>query len=375
MKNLFIKSLSLAALAALFASCAKETQEPGNNAPIVNDGPTGTIGFHFKTEGIQDAGISRTVPYEYAKDNFRILAFKKQDNGNDYVFLKEVPLDGMSYKNSTLDGTAELPIGEYKFVPTYNLKNPAGYTFPEMTGQPLSESLAITHTAGSLPAVYAESRQYADLPSYVLGTTSSPNQTVSSNMTRSVSRIDVLFVNADKDETTGKYTPKAGDHIFGGQLPASVKMKLTGLNPSLSLTGRCLTEGATPFDTQYLVPDLANYITIGTGEAMEVGTDQFKDYDNVLPENIISGSAHMHGAYVIPNEDETGTVGLELEITPKSGTSRTITIPVKLPVQRNKVTLVTVYVRTGNVFTTNVDYNVTVDTVWDGTHHAETEIN
>lgn len=375
MKKFFIKTFIFAALTAALASCAKDNEPQATPEPEITNGQTGTINFKFETKGLSDTEGTKTVPYQYAKDNFRILAFKKADKGNDYVFLKEVPLDGMQYSGSTLDGTAELPIGEYKFVPTYNLNAPVCFTFPELTGMPLAEELAITHTSGSLPAIYAESRPYAELPSYVLGTTSNPNQTVTSSMTRSVSRIDVLFIRADKDETTGKYTPKTGEHIFGGDLPASVTMKMTGLNPSLSLTGRCLTAGATPFDTDYAVPDLDTYITMGSGTEMEVGTDIFSDYDNVRPENIISGSAHLHGAYVVPNEDATGTVGLEMVLVPKTGTSRTITVPVKLPVQRNMVTLVTVYVRSGNVFTTNVDYNVTVDTVWEGTHATDTEIN
>lgn len=378
MKKLSAQLFFLSAFAVTLASCAKDDEPagPGGAAP---DGTKSTVNFSFRTDGLSGSNRTRTVTYDYSKDNFRIFAFKKDDNGSEYVYLQEVPLDGMNYATAsgTLSGTAQLPIGEYKFVPTYNLHNPVGYTFPAMAGQTLSDDIAVTHTAGSLPAVYADTRTADQLTSYVLGTTSAPNQTVTATMKRSVSRIDVMFVRADKDAATGVYTPKKGDHIFGGTLPASVTMKFTGLNNSLGLTGRKVTPAAGPatFNTDYGVPDLATYITMGTGEATAVGTDGYAGYDNVQPADIIGGSAHVHGAYVIPNDDNTGTVGLELVIVPQSGTTRTITIPAPLPVQRNMVTLVTVYVLTGNVFTTNVDYEVTVDTVWDGTNGSETEIS
>ena len=44
-------------------------------------------------------------------------------------------------------------------------------------------------------------------------------------------------------------------------------------------------------------------------------------------------------------------------------------------VERNKATLIRIYVLGENVFTTGVDFEVEVDTVWDGSNFVDGEID
>ena len=97
--------------------------------------------------------------------------------------------------------------------------------------------------------------------------------------------------------------------------------------------------------------------------------------ENVQPADIISGSAHLKGTYLIPNPDNTATTGFSMQLTSGEGSARTIALRDKIPVERNKATLIRIYVLGENVFTTGVDFEVEVDTVWDGSNFVDGEID
>ena len=91
----------------------------------------------------------------------------------------------------------------------------------------------------------------------------------------------------------------------------------------------------------FQIPDLTNTVTHGTSiEDTKVGTPDFLTYDNITSENIKKGSAHVHGAYLLPFDEAKTTTGVTLVLTNGLGIQRTISVPDKLPLERNKVTLI-----------------------------------
>ena len=91
--------------------------------------------------------------------------------------------------------------------------------------------------------------------------------------------------------------------------------------------------------------------------------------------DIVAGSAHLKGTYLIPNADNAATTGFSMQLTSGEGSARTIALQDKIPVERNKATLIRIYVLGENVFTTGVDFEVEVDTVWDGSNFVDGEID
>lgn len=304
----------------------------------------------------------------FTADEFRILLFKNTQTG--YVYAGEIPSEGLQYDGTTLTGTAQLPAGEYKFLPSYGLMNPGNYAWPELDGATLDDALFVTHTAESFPEAYMLNCSLDAVPSCPV-TLDGPKQTVNTKLRRAVSRVDVLFLRADKDSTTGIYTEKQGDDVFGPEKLAGVKFAYTDANSRLGLSGEKV-EGV--FDTEHTLPSAAEAVTMGTGTSTTVGADGY-DFNHVLPADIVAGSAHLKGTCLIPNADNTATTGFRMELTSGEGTIRTVDLTEKIPVERNKATLIRVYVLGDNVFTTGVDFEVTVDTVWDGSTFVDGEID
>ena len=299
---------------------------------------------------------------------FRILAFK--NTGPDYVYIQDIPLGGMNFDGTALTGTVQLPAGDYKFLPSYGLVTPGNYTWPDFTDATLSDALYVTHTGENFPAAFMLNTPLDAVPSYTISL-DGPQQTVSATLRRAVSRVDVLFIRAEKDAATGVYTEKAGGDVFGPEKLAGVKLAYTGANSRLGLSGEKVS-GLT--DVSHTIDTPADVVTMGTGESTVVGADKY-DFENVQPADIISGSAHLKGTYLIPNPDNTAATGFSMQLTSGEGSARTIALRDKIPVERNKATLIRIYVLGENVFTTGVDFEVEVDTVWDGSNFVDGEID
>ena len=150
-----------------------------------------------------------------------------------------------------------------------------------------------------------------------------------------------------------------------------MNLAYTGANSRLGLSGEKVSGLS---DVSHTIGTPADVVTIGTGESTVVGADKY-DFENVQPADIISGSAHLKGTYLIPNPDNTGTTGFSMQLTSGKGSARTIALRDKIPVERNKATLIRIYVLGENVFTTGVDFEVEVDTVWDGSNFVDGEID
>lgn len=374
----------LAVLLAGLVACSDDQTVNTNGSSV--DGETTTVNFEMNANVGNYSAISRAVKLpDFENNNFRIMAFKKAPEGTvnagKYLYAQDIATGAMSLTSTKLSGEVRIPVGEYKFVSTYGL-NSGGFGLPELTAQTeLNDDINITHnTIDGSSVVFLENGTFDKLKSYRLGLDSKANENVTASLTRAVSRVDLLFIQATKN-ADGNYT-EAPDlsvtDVFGGQLD-NIQMQFTNLNKNVNLLGeRNSAKAPTLFNGNLTVQHLEKAVTIGTAAAgaTKVGTSDYKNYDNIVPEDIQKGSAHVHGAYVLPFEKGEIKTGLTLALKNKIGDVRTIEIPDILPLERNKVTLVKIRVLTGTVFHTNAQFEVTVDTAWlDNANTIEGEIN
>ncbi len=350
----------------------------------------GTASVEFQTNTFlpKSPVLSRSFAPEISKANFRILAFKKNSDGA-YVYTQDVPTENMQLADNVLSGRAVLPVGEYKFIPTYGAIRTPAFSWPALGAETtlLTDTLGFVHAAvDGTSVMFLETRHFNDLPSYAVGLTAATTDNVYSTVKRAVARVDLLFLHVKKN-ADGSYTEVSrGTDVFGGSLPQNVEMRFRDLNRKISLTGEN-TSGEKPFstfDAVYTVKDMPRAVTIGKGAATLLGTEKFINYDYVTPADLRTGAAHVQGAYVLPYPKSILQTALTIILTNSSGKQRTIEVPAKLPLERNKVTLVKIYLLVGDgggdeggnvdpggdeggeVFDANVHFAVTVDTHWDG---------
>lgn len=374
------KTYLVMALLAGLASCSDDATVDKNMLP--DDGETTTVKFEMKANaGNYYSPLSRTVtPAAIAKENFRILAFKKTPGGEKYFYAQDVPVGGMNYDGSTLSGTVRLPIGEYKFISTYGLAKDGKFALPNLTAvtTELTDDLQITHSSvDGASVVFLEKGSLESLHSYALGINPTSNESVNASLTRAVSRVDIMFIQAKKNDD-GTYTELSDSaDVFGVSKLANIEMQFTDLNRNVNLLGNKTTSGeGNLFTENFTISDLGNTVTRGTStDNTKVGTTGYLSYDNIQPGDIKTGSAHVHGAYLLPYDEAKNNTGLTLVLTNSKGDTRTIVTPKNLPLERNKVTLVKVYVLSGTVFNTDVDFNITIDTAWLEANSVEGEIN
>ena len=189
-------------LAAGLAACSSDEEKTDVTGPAAGN-------LQIITQTPQAAAGRGPV---YRTGDFRILAFK--NTGPGYVYMQDIPLGGMNFDGTALTGTVQLPAGDYKFLPSYGLVTPGNYTWPDFTDATLSDALYVTHTGENFPAAFMLNTPLDAVPSYTISL-DGPKQTVSATLRRAVSRVDVLFIRAEKDAATGVYTEKAGGDVFG----------------------------------------------------------------------------------------------------------------------------------------------------------------
>lgn len=380
-----MKKLNLC-MSILWLACAACSED---DLPVKGGGrEDGLASVEFKTKAHLPEGsvVSRSFAPEISKANFRILAFKKNTQGA-YVYTQDVPTANMHFANNILSGKTELPIGEYKFVPTYGAINTPAFSWPSLAvGETLlADTLGFTHAqVDGTSVMFVETRSFSELPSYAIGLKATTTDKVYSVVKRAVSRVDLLLIQVRKNPD-GSYTEVTGTtDVFGGSLPKAVEMRFRDLNRTINITGENTIAGETfaTFDTTYTVENLQRAVTIGNGPTTLLGTETFMDYDYVKPVDIRTGAAHVQGAYLFPYPKDTLYTSLTVVLTHASGAQRTIAVPSKLPLERNKVTLVRIYILTddgdgggdgggGDIFDSNVTFVVTVDTRWDGCNVVE----
>lgn len=374
------KSNLLMVLLASLAACSDDVTDDKKLSP--GEGETTVVKFEMNANtGNYYSPLSRSVNLPgITKDNFRIMAFKKTPDGDKYIYAQDIPTSGMNYENNLLSGTVRLPIGEYKFVSTYGLVKDGGFVFPNPAPgtSELTDDLSINHNkVDGSSVLFLEEGSLETLHSYELGINSTANEPVSASLTRAVSRVDVLFIQAKKN-ADGIYTEVSDSaDVFGVSQLANIEMQFTGLNKNVNLVGnKSTTDSGSLFNENFTVPDLEETVTRGaSADDTKVGTPAFLSYDNISKNDIKAGSAHVHGAYLLPYEDAKTNTNLTLVLTNGSGDKRTIIVPKELPLERNKVTLVKIHVLSGTVFNTDVDFHVTIDTAWLEANSVDGEIS
>lgn len=374
------KTNLLVAMFACLAACSDDATV--DNTLLPDNSETTTVKFEMNANtGNYYSPLSRSVnPAAITKDNFRIMAFKKTPAGEGYFYAQDIPTAGMNYENNVLSGTVRLPIGEYKFVSTYGLAKDGGFALPSLTPvtTELTDDLNISHgTVDGSSVFFLEKGTIEDLHSYTLGINPTANESVSASLSRAVSRVDIMFIQAKKNDD-GTYTEVSDSaDVFGVSQLADIEMQFTGLNRNVNLLGtKITTDEGSLFNENFTVPDLGNTVTRGTStDDTKIGTSGFLNYDNIKTDDIKTGSAHVHGAYLLPYDEAINTTNLTLVLTNGLGDKRTIVAPENLPLERNKVTLVKIYVLSGTVFNTDVKFNVTIDTAWLEANSVDGEIN
>lgn len=387
--------LIMAVAGALFTAC----QNDDDNFSAVNTGEETSVNFELDASVLNYSPATSPLRYspEYTAGNFSIYAFREQTAGaGNYVFEKNINLANMTYDETDkkLKGKDALSIGKYKFVAAYGL-NQSVITLP--TWGMLTDGYSITYTPSTTPLqeIFLQEGNVAGLTAYDLGTTSTANPIVTATLKRVVSRVDVMFFKGKKN-ADGTYTELAystGNDVFGGQTIEALELKYQTLNNVMGYFGEYRTTG--PVNANV---NLSNFygsngiITIGDNNTGTiVGNNTYTKYDNVETADIIYGGAHVFGNYLFSNEDDAKTTSLQVYIKPVNGLGRTINVTIdddtKLPIEKNKVTLVKIYViDNGNtpggpdepevphVFSTNVNFEVEIITDWDGSNEVTGEI-
>lgn len=335
-----------------------------------------TINFSTKAPAFSNGLLTRAGE-KFPTNLFRVLAFRH--NGTDYMYLDDVNFQSISYDetNRQFNGTAQLPVGVYKFIPSYGLPktSDANVTLTDLSGKPaLSNSLTATHI-GTLPAIYL--REDANISSDTLGTHTGTQNVVTATIKRAISRVDVLFVRATK-ETDGTYQEIEGDDVFGTHSVASIVLDLKGVTPSVRLMDGGVVAGPTMPTSFTVVNQVISDGSNTTGSTIGESTGEIPyDFDNVGVKDIMKGGHYAYGPYVFPFSSTTTTTNLTLTVTSGKETGnhvyeRSIDIE-NVPLSRNKVTMIKLYVLRGDFFNTEVAFEIGVKEAWEGSHIVDGE--
>ena len=380
------------AFAGLLTTACNKDEEHQTVVPETKGEQT-AVAFQLKANSLRNEISKKTFTPSYNQNNFSIYAFRLNEAGTAYLYEKTVSLSGVSYDadNYMLKGSTNLTIGRYKFVPVYGVSNQASVNTSALTvgSTVLTDDLLLSYDgANPLSEIFTERGTVADLNVYELGLTEGSNDTVKSVLKRAVSRVDVMFFKAVKDGNGYKELPYERTNALGGKTIEKITYAFTNVNNQMNFFSTNKT--TSPIDTLNVdvVNNFANLITYGNGTVTTVGDDDYKNYDNVLPAHLINGAAHIFGTYLFPNNDASKNTKFQIYIKSTDGVERTITLSdsQKLAIERNKVTLVKIYIlnntdptkpdeEEGHVFNTNVDFRIELETVWDGSSEVEGEIN
>ncbi|MDU1891666.1 MAG: hypothetical protein E6767_13340 [Dysgonomonas sp.] len=390
----------------LMTACQSDNDELGVAA---NDDLEGKTSVQFELDAsaigynVSTKAATQFSP-TYTKDGFSIYAFRQVVGGTDYVYQKTINLANLNYSAATkkLTGSDLLPIGVYKFFPAYGLANQSSLlTIPTWSTQTLSNDFTIGYSGTKgLTEIFLpiSTGNVNALTSYEMGLTNATNPTVQASLQRAVSRVDIMFVKAKKSTGEGGetiYTETAyptGKDVFGNATIKTLQLRYKGLNNLMSFFGSNLTTSA--FNTNINLDNLNNIILKGEHPTeTSIGKSSYLSFDNISSNDLIYGGAHIFGNYLLPNNTADKTTSLEIYIEPEAGLGRTINVSYddahKLPIERNKVTIVKIYVLDDDdtdpedpdkpepptVFTTKVNFEVEIETVWAGSNEVTGEIN
>lgn len=359
MKNLYLNLFLI--LSVIFHGCS--TTEDMATEDLVK------VSFVMNAESLNFPVKSKSIFLGYNKSAFRIMAFRY--DGEDFIYYSDVSKQAIDFIEDKFIGTAQLPVGIYKFIPAYGLPlNTNNDLLLPALGK-LKDSETIVHQPnGILPAIFLNEND--NLPSYSLGI-NSENETVKATIKRAVARVDVMFIRAKKTGELYQEIPSENS-VFGQYGLTSLKMEFDNLSSSVSLlNGKVLDNTVTIKSTFNL--NYGDAFTIGSHLQKttlgETADGNIYDFENIQPKDIIKNSVHAYGPFVFPNKAESDikpSLMLTLTSGPDEGNhiyTRNISIPA-LNLDRNKVTLVKIYVLGEDVFHTQTEFEVSVLEAWEG---------
>lgn len=372
---LFLLSMTLFA----FSACSPKSGDLTDDTEDIRDLPKdmATVYFQMNTAALNIHPQARSGQVYDDIKNLRILAFRQ--NSNQYFYTGDVDKTNISYDGTAFTGNARIPVGTYRFIPIYGLPISANTDLSISNidySTPYSDQLMVTQLEnGVLPALFLQ-KEDVSVKDYVLGTDSKQaNPKVSLNLTRAVARLDIHFVQGQKNSGEGDYVEKAGA-VFGKNTDlSSLTLELENLNPSVRLiNGVLITENIKPVKVRLDV-DLSKSRTDGTGAKTTYGKNtaggKAYDYEAIAKEDFINGSAHIYGPFLFPHTDTSSqgsNLTLTLVSTPDEVTkqvySRTIHID-NVPLSRNRITLVKIYSGGDDIFHTKTDFEIFINKAWE----------
>lgn len=461
-----LKTILLSGVAALFmvACQSDDIESTPVNPPLVPGENETVVDFALDVTAIPEIVETRTFTPDYPnhKEKFFIYAFRKDDKGA-FKYEKTISTAAMEVKYdatkkvATLSGQDIVRVGIYKFLATYGTEQ--GGVTPQTWTDLAKGVLTLKSQLGDeifLPIGkdLSKDSDFKEFDFSISGS-SGTNPKVTETLKRAVSRVDIVLVSAKKTTLTGypymeqSYVGTESDILGGNDMAITVDMKFNDLTWTMDYLGAPATKVTATKPLNVKLADLKR----GTGGKITIGTytwvagtdkyanspifgDKYTAFDAVKPADIRKGGAHIFGPYLFPNAatlDKVSTLE-SLVITGTKGTEkiiRTITIPEKLKIEQNKVTLIKVYVVQGgtpitppvdptdptkpkpdpdptnpvspidptdptkpinptdptnpkdpetpptppNVFETNVTFEVVIETAWLGSHHVTGEIN
>lgn len=341
-----------------------------------------TVNFVPEVLG-EGTGNSRAVASSYNDPaKVTILAYKKGDNG---AYKLEKSLQEGSAATSLV-----LPVGVYRFVAFYNIGNQMQLSCPENANSwdELVEQITLSSLEASpldVNEVFVTSKDCSEVN---VAEVSEGNNTitVSLQLKRVNARIDVLVKKVNKN---GVEQPYAKGNVFGEEPLAQIVTTATAVG-KWSWDHHQIGESK----KSYTDTKLADNICIGVSAAPTVKSEVYKDNNkNDIDENkIMKGSAYYKGVYVLPFVNGNTTldeVNIKLVSESKDADNAPVSRTLKatnVKAMQNYVTLITFNIQTDlddgetpddsvNVFTPNIQYNIQVDTNWEGVdYHGDIEI-
>lgn len=331
----------------------------------------------------EGTGNSRVAASSYNDPTkVTILAYKKVNN--EAYKLEKMLQEGNAATSLVL------PVGIYRFVAFYNIGKQMQLNYPENASSwdKLVEQITLNNLEASpldVNEVFVTSQDCGEVN---VSEVSEENNTISVTLQlkRINARIDVLVKKVNKN---GNEQPYKEGNVFGTEPLAEIVTATTAVG-KWNWNHHWSDESK----KSYTDTNLDANICIGTSDNPTVKSEVYKDGNKDLIDagKIMKGSAYYKGVYVLPFVNENtklDEVNIKLVSESKDAdnapVSRTLKAT-KVKAIQNYVTLITFNIQTDlddgetpddsvNVFTPNIQYNIQVDTNWEGVdYHGDIEI-
>ncbi len=358
-KIIYCACIAVACLVST-VSCNKE----GGTGEVINDGKS-EVRFTLRSD-VKMSGSTRANGV-IEQSGFRLHAFRKNIANGDFQFYKEIDLSGMSYSGNQLSGKLRLDAGTYKFVPSYGLTGSYNNWLSIADGAVLRNDIYITHPPlVPVPEIFQDHTPIEQLPEWEITLAGEQAQDISATIHRSVGRVDVLFIGAQR--VNGAIVADPSKTPLGGYMIESLGFNFSGLSPRMNLAGGIPAGDAGQAHT-FELSQPNETVIMGTGTHKGSVLDDYILFDEITPEYVPAGGAYFVGPYLFPQYGDDNVTGASITISNGNPASaRTITVVDPIPVEQNKVTIIVVWVLSDNIYSAEFQFVVTVDTVWDGTH-------